>query len=144
VPVSEAFGARVAAGWVGGEDELRLSGPGRWRVGYRALVEVYNAGVGTASDPVTVALWDTTEQGLVRGTLSVLGYQIDLVSGMFATVSGETVIEVDRASTIVLAVQTSRNTLQVTVHPHDVDLSPGLSHPDAASFLFSECLLADD
>jgi hypothetical protein len=144
VPINEVLIPQGAGEWYGGGDELRLPGPGRWRVGYRVLVELYNSGVGTASDLVTVALWDATRQEVIRGTLSVLGYQIDLVSGMVVTVSAETVIEVDRATTILIAARTSRGSLQVAVHPHDVDVSAGLSHPDAASFLFSECLDTDD
>ena len=140
MPVTQALVAGSAGNWIAGNDQLSIPAAGRWRVGYRVLVEICNSGYGRVSDPVNIALYDSTEQELVRSSLSVLGLQVDLGTSVFATVSGGAVIEVDRPTTIVLIARTSRNDLVTTIHPHDVDLSASLPNPDAISVLYSECL----
>lgn len=143
-PITEALVANSAGDWIAGNDRLDIPGPGRWRLGYRVLVEVHNNGIATLSDPVNIALYDLVEQAVVRNTLSVLGLQVDLGARVYATVSGESVVEVDRATTIALVARTSRNETVVTVHPHDFDLSGNLPNPDATSFFYIECLHRDD
>ena len=143
VPITQALVASSPGDWVTSNNQLSIPSAGRWRVGYRVLTEIHNFGYGTTSDPVTIALYDSTNQTLLRSTLSVLGFQIDLTSSTFSTVSGDTIIEVDRPVTILLVVRTSSGSLVTTVHPHDVVLSASLSSPDAASFMFSECLVSE-
>ncbi len=143
-PITQALVAGSAGNWTAGNDRLDIPAAGRWRLGYRVLVEVHNSGLGTVSDPVNIALYDLTEQALVRTSLSVLGLQVDLGSRVYATVSGEAVIEVDQSTAIALVARTSRNETVVTVHPHDVDLSGNLPNPDATSFFYIECLHRDD
>ncbi len=144
MPVTQALVASSSGDWIAGNDRLDIPGAGRWRLGYRVLVEVYNNGISTVSDPVNIALYDLSDQVLLRKTLSVLGLQVDLGTRVYATVSGESVVEVDRATTIALAARTSRNETVVTVHPHDFDLSGNLPNPDATSFFYIECLHRDD
>lgn len=143
-PVTQILVANSAGDWIPGNDRLEIPAAGRWRLGYRVLVEVQNSGLGTLTDPVNIALYDATHQELIRNSLSVLGLQVDLNSSIFATVSGEAVVEVDRAITIGLVARTSSNDLTVAIHPDDVDLSSDLPHPDAASFFFRECLHLHD
>lgn len=144
VPVTQALVANSVGEWVAGNDQLNILAAGRWRLGYRVLVEVHNNGIGTGSDPVNIALYDIADQELVRNTLSVLGLQVDLGTRVYATVSGESVIEVEHATKIVLVARTSRNETTVTVHPHDFDLSGNLPNPDTTSFFYIECLHRDD
>ncbi len=143
-PITQALVTNSAGTWIAGSDHLNIPAAGRWRLGYRVLVEVHNNGIATLSDPVNIALYDVTNQELVRTSLSVLGLQVDLGTRVSVTVSGEAVVEVDRPTTIVLAARTSRNETVVTVHPHDVDLSANLPNPDATSFFYIECLHRDD
>jgi len=143
-PITQALVANSAGNWIAGNDQLSIPAAGRWRIGYRVLVEVFNNAIGTLSDPVNIALYDVADQTLVRNSLSVLGLQVDLGSRVYATVSGESVIEVDRPTAIGLVARTPRNETVVTVHPHDVDLSGNLPNPDATSFFYIECLHRDD
>ena len=143
VPITQAVVASSAGTWVTSGNQLSLPSAGRWRVGYRVLTELRNYGLGTTSDPVTIALYDATGQSLLRSTLSVVGLQVNLNSSAFTTVSGDTVVHVDRPTTIRLVARTSSATLVPTVHPHDVNLSASLPSPDAASFMFSECLVSE-
>ena len=144
MPVTQELVAGPAGDWIAGVDRLDIPAAGRWRLGYRVLVEVHNNGIATLSDPVNIALYNLTDQVLVRNTLSVLGLQVDLGTRVYATVSGEAVVEAGHPATIALVARTSRNETIVTVHPHDVDLSPNLSNPDATSFFYIECLHRDD
>lgn len=143
VPVTQALDAGTQGTWYQGGDQLTLPSAGRWRVGYRALVQITNNGVATVSDPINIALYDATHDEILRSTLAVVGQQIDLVSTVFATVSMDTVIDVDRATAITIVARTSRSDLLATVHAHDVDLSQGLPNPDASSFLYYECISLD-
>lgn len=143
-PLTQELVADSAGNWTAGNDQLDIPAAGRWRLGYRTLVEIRNTSYATLADPVNIALYDLTEQELVRSSLSVLGFQVDLLSSVYTTVSGEAVVEVDQPTTIVLVARTSRNETVVTIHPHDVDLSDDLPNPDAASFFYIECLHRDD
>lgn len=143
VPITQTTIASTAGEWNTTNDELTLPSAGTWRVGYRVLAEVNNSGYGTTSDPVTVALYDTTNQAIVRSTLSVLGLQIDLNTSAFSTVSGDSIITVDQPTTFRLAARTSSSLLRVTLHPHDVDLSNAFGSPDSASFMFSDKLTTE-
>ncbi len=141
VPVTGAIATTTAGSWVAGSDRLNLPTAGRWRVGYRALVRLQNFGVGTTSDPVTIALFDLGHgQQLIRDTLSVIGLQIGIgvTNQAVLTVSGEGVIEVDSATAVTLAGRTSNGALTLTVLPDDINLSAGLAAPDATSFLYAE------
>lgn len=143
VPVTGSIAATSAGSWVAGSDRLQLPAAGRWRVGYRVVARVQNFGVGTTSDPVTIALFDLGHgQQLIRGTLSVVGLQVGIgvTNRAMLTVAGESVIEFDAATDLVLAGRTSNSTVALTVLPHDVDLSPGLAAPDATSILYAEAL----
>ncbi len=140
VPFTEPLSTTSAGTWRLSDDRMTLPSAGRWRVGFRALVEVRNYGYGTLSDPVNVALYDASEEDVIRSSISVLGLQIDLNSSAFGTVSGEAVVTVERSTVLRLAARTSRPDLVLTVHPHEVNLSAGLPSPDAASFLYFECL----
>ncbi len=144
IPITRAVLADSAGQWFAGSDHLDLSAAGRWRVGYRVLVEIHNNGYSTLSEPVSVALVDASEGEVIQSSISVLGQQVDLNSSLFMTVSGEAVIDVDRPTTIVVASRSSRNDLSISIQPDDFDLSSSLPAPDGASFMFSECFHLDD
>jgi hypothetical protein len=56
----DALTTTSAGTWAASDERLTIPSAGRWRVGYRALVEIRNNGFGTVSDPVNVALYDAT------------------------------------------------------------------------------------
>jgi hypothetical protein len=143
VPITSGVTASTAGAWVVGSDQLRLPAAGRWRIGYHVTVQVQNLGLGTLSDPVNVALVNLSDQqALIRASLSVVGVQvgIGLSNSEFLTVSGEAVVTATGPTNLAIAGRTSTQDLRLTIHPHDVDLSAGLSAPDASSFLWAEGL----
>lgn len=142
-PLTRALNVTAAGAWSAGSDRLRLPSAGRWRVGYRVVVQVQNVGVGTLSDPVNVVLVSVTDSGaLVRGSLSVVGLPLGISGSatQLLTVAGEGVITVTRATELAIAARSAGGSLRVTVHPHDADLSPALSAPDGSSYLYAESL----
>ncbi len=143
VPITSGVTASTAGTWVVGSDQLQLPAAGRWRIGYRATVQVQNFGLGTISDPVNVALVNLSDnQALIRASLSVVGVQlgIGLTNSEFLTVSGEAVVTVTGPTNLAIAARTSTPDLRLTIHPHDVDLSAGLPAPDASSFMWAESI----
>jgi hypothetical protein len=129
-----------AGSLVKGSDELILPGAGRWRVGYRVFAEVRNNRYGSATEAVSVALYDATRKEIIKNSISVMALKIDLLSSIFQTLSGEAVIEIDRPTTIVLSARSTSSDVSLTVQPDEYDISGLFSDPDAASFIFSECM----
>jgi len=144
ISVVHEIRAVVADRFAVGTDELSLSAAGRWRVGYRVLTELHNKGYGVLNTPVNVALVNLTTGELIRTSLSAVSVEVDMVSSVFLTFSGEAVVDIDHPSAITLALRTSDNDLIVTVHPDGTNFSPDLSDPDSVSFLYSECIHLED
>ena len=142
--ITQPLVAATAGEWLAGYDQFAIPAAGRWRIGYHVVVGISNTSFATLADPVNIALYDLTDQELVRTSLSVVGPQVDLGSTVYTTVSGEAVIEVGQPTTLALVARTSRNETVVTVLPHDVDLSADLPAPNATSFVSIECLHRDD
>lgn len=140
LPVSASLTASPAGAWKTGSDRLQLPSAGVWRVGYRVVVQVRNAGVSTSAAPVNLALVNTGTQEVVRGTMSVVGLQLEVgySNSQLLTVSGETVIHADGATSLAIAGRTSTSDMILTIQPHAADLDSRLPAPDGASFLYAE------
>jgi len=144
LPLSHEIRASVVGHVIVGTDELYLSAAGRWRVGYRVLTELHNKGYGTLNAPVNIVLFNSTTGEIIRPSLSAVSVNVDLLSSVFLTLSGEAVIDVGQPSEITLAARTSESDLIVTITPDGADLSPNLSDPDSVSFIYSECIHLED
>jgi hypothetical protein len=139
--ITETVTPGEAGEWVWGDDLLQLPGEGRWRVGYRVLIQMQNLGTGVVSSPVNVALINLTDhRSLVRRSLSVVGLQVGVGGSQLLTVDGEAVIDVSRATSLAIAGRTSSTSLRLTIHPDDVNVSSSLDDPDSTSFLYAERL----
>jgi len=141
VALRSAVTTEAAGTWVVGSDQVQLPSAGRWRVGYRVVARVRNVGVGTSSDPVNVALVNLSDgPSVVRASLGVLGLQVGIggTNTALATVAGDAVLDVTRATSLAVAARSSNANIRLTIETHDADLSASLPAPDGSSFLWAE------